>query len=325
MVSGGPHRPGAERDTGGGRRAALCPPLAPHSIPARAAAPRPSHGAGAAGSCSAAGLGAGAPGVGNGNAEWPRSPQGDVGGNPAAGRAPLPSGRARREPRGGTGPAPLREIQAGTPRWDGPRSPQGDPGGNPAAGLAPLLSGRARREPRGGTGPAPLRESQAGPAALLSGLLSCPPPLAAEERPGVTPNSRAKLGLTGSNRVTSLIPSPEYPLISRPDDEQDCPSRKAPCRGKPSPCAQAGVSGRNRPPKCKSLWTPSASLENLVSFRWERVYPILSYPICSPESLGRKKSYHPHSSKKLKRVKHYAKSPGRFIHSYSKSKTCLGR
>lgn len=59
MVSGGPHRPGAERDTGGGRRAALCPPLAPHSIPARAAAPRPSHGAGAAGSCSAAGPGAG--------------------------------------------------------------------------------------------------------------------------------------------------------------------------------------------------------------------------------------------------------------------------
>lgn len=93
---------------------------------------------------------------------------------------------------------------------------------------APLPSGRFRREPRGGTGPAPLREIQAGKAALPSGLLRHPPRSAAEERPGVTPSSKAGPGLrggivrhpwTGPNRVTSLIPSPGYPLISRPDEE----------------------------------------------------------------------------------------------------------
>lgn len=119
---------------------------------------------------------------------------------------------------------------------------------------APLPSGRFRREPRSGTGPAPLREIQAGKAALSSGLLRHPPRSAAEERPGVTPSSRAGPGLrggivrhprTGPNRVTSLIPSPGYPLISRPDEEHRCPSWKAPCRGEPSPWAQAGVSGRN--------------------------------------------------------------------------------
>lgn len=45
----------------------------------------------------------------------------------------------------------------------------------------------------------------------------------------------------------------------------------------------------------------------------------------APQRLGRKNHTTLIQVINLKHVKHYAKSPERFIHSYSKSKMCLGR